>query len=255
MPPLGFWDRVTWGPVLITFFDGKNYVYCVGNKSIHLFTFERAILSALEPYAAFSASTRSWPSLLHGFGLCKHDLAWVHVVTRVMQRSHRWFFIYGFIFVSVLFQGVCGLVWPFFFALTWRVGDFNWTVWFFILANLLYPASGIFPRQSCWVCRTPQDLWGLWWKILTIRSLVFFATSLEVRTPPTQGSGLLVGVVLPQREGNSRGTLPYHLCHRWNIGSWCLLEMKRLGRKELGDGVLHHQLIVELFHPQMGQFI
>ena len=137
MPPLGFWARVTWGPVLITFFDIKNYVYCVGNKSIHLFTFERAILSALEPYAAFSASTRSWPSLLHGFGLCKHDLAWVHVVTRVMQRSHRWFFIYGFIFVSVLFQGVCGLVWPFFLrwlgGLVTLTGLFGFLFWKFTL--------------------------------------------------------------------------------------------------------------------------
>ena len=40
----------------------------------------------MEPYAAYAAAASSRPSRFHGFGLCQHNLAGVHVVTRAMQR-------------------------------------------------------------------------------------------------------------------------------------------------------------------------
>ena len=68
---------------------GQNCIYCVGHKSIQIFTFGMALLSPLEPYVACATAMIGRPSQLPGFGLCQHDLARVHVVTRSMQREQR----------------------------------------------------------------------------------------------------------------------------------------------------------------------
>ena len=110
---LVFLARVIWGLGIQAVVGFKNLFYRVGHKIIQLFAFGWALLGDLEPYAACAASASGRPSWLSGFGFFQHDLSRVHVVSRTIQRAHMWFFIFRFIFVSVLFRGVRGLVWPF----------------------------------------------------------------------------------------------------------------------------------------------
>ena len=107
---LVFWDRFIWGLWIQKFVGFKNFFNLIRHKSIQLFTFIQALLGALKPYAACAAAAVSWPSRLHGFDLCQNELAWFHVMSRVVQRAHMWFFL---IFFCALFRGVRGLVWPF----------------------------------------------------------------------------------------------------------------------------------------------
>ena len=93
MPLILFWDRFNWGLGLKTFIFLKNFYYRVGNKSIQIFAFCWALLSALEPYAACAAVLSGWPSQLYGFGLWQYELALFHAVYRAMQRAHGWFFV------------------------------------------------------------------------------------------------------------------------------------------------------------------
>ena len=92
---------------------------------------------------------------------------------------------------------------------------------FFCFGDFLHPASGIFPQQFRGSHRTRRALWGLGLRSWTLVLWVIFATPFGLRNLPSQGYHLLVGFVPPQREGTSRGTLPYCRCGRWNIGSWC----------------------------------
>ena len=78
----------------------KNLFYRIGHKIIQIFAFGQALLGALEAYASCAVATSGRPSLIHGFGLCQHDLTRVHVVTRAMQREQGWGFLDLFLLVS-----------------------------------------------------------------------------------------------------------------------------------------------------------
>ena len=93
----------------------------------------QTIFSALELYVACTAAASGRPSRLHGFGLCQHDLAQVHVVTRSMHRSHRWVSIFDFLLISVFFRGVYGLVWPFALRRCDGLVAFSGLIFYFVL--------------------------------------------------------------------------------------------------------------------------
>ena len=64
-----------------------------------------------------SASLIGQPSRLHIFDLCLHGLAWMHIMSRAMHRTHRLInLIFNYLFF-ILFREVCGLVWTFHFFL------------------------------------------------------------------------------------------------------------------------------------------
>ena len=52
-----------------------------------------------------------WPSYFHLFCLHLHDLALIKIVPRDMQGGGRLVFV----FIHILSQGFCSLVWPYFF--------------------------------------------------------------------------------------------------------------------------------------------
>ena len=218
---LVFWAGVTWGLGIFTFVCVYNCFYRVGKKSIQIFAFGQALLSTLVPYTACAAAASIWISQLHGFGLFHHDLARVNIVARSMQRSHRWVFLFGFLFVEVLFWGVRGLLWTFALHRLGGLVAFAGLLVFFCFGDFLHPASGIFPQQFRGAHRIQRDPWGLRLRSQTLGLWLLFATPSVGRTLPTRGSRLLVGIVPRQKAGTSRGTQPSRRCGRWNIRSWC----------------------------------
>ena len=165
---LVLWDKFTWGLGIQTFIGVDNWFYRVDNKSIQILAFVRALLNALEPYTACAASASGQSSRLNGFGLCHHDLAQVHVVTRAMKRAYRWVFNFCFIFVSFLFRGFRGLVRPF---SLWRLCGlvaFTGLLVLFCFGDFLHPVSGTFPQLSLGACRNQQPSWGLGWQSQTL---------------------------------------------------------------------------------------
>ena len=98
---LVFWAGVTTGLGLLMFFCGQNCLYHIGNKSIPIFAFGQALLSALEIYVVCAAAASGRPSQINIFGFFKHYFSQVHVVTRSMKRTHRWVFLLGFLFGSI----------------------------------------------------------------------------------------------------------------------------------------------------------
>ena len=200
---LVFWSRVTRDL-------GHFRCICCQTDFTALATrsFGQALIGALETNAAYAATVSGQPSRLHFFGLYKHDLSQVHIVTRAMQGSHRWFFLFGFLFVSVRFPigsqpdlTLCS-------ALTCLIVGIHWTAWFSCFGDFLPPASVIFPRNFWGAHRTRWSPWGLGLQSRTPGWWVLFTTTSGVRTLPARGSCLLVGIVPPQREDTSRVTWP-----------------------------------------------
>ena len=106
-------------------------------------------LAPLEPHKNCSATTIGRPSWLHLFCLYLHHFTLFHIVSRSMQRSHRYVLSFSFkfrIFVSIFFRGFRGLVWP--FALHQFGGFVAFVILLgFCLSVVLYPVSRIFPQR------------------------------------------------------------------------------------------------------------
>ena len=212
--------RIHWIPWTVTFIWFQNCFYRVFNKSIQIFAFGQALLSSLEPYAACAAATNGRPSRLRGFGLCQYDLARVHIVNSTMQGAHRWVFLLVFLFFSVLFQGVCSLVWP--FSLRQLGGLVAFTVLLgFLFGDFLHLVFVMFPLHFRGAHRTRRALWGLGLRSQALGLWFLSGTPLGGRTLSNIGSRLLVGVFPRRKAETSQVTQPSRQCVRWICVSWC----------------------------------
>ena len=216
--------HIIWvGSVLWFCFGSFSHFHSLGHswrdKRVNLFAFGQALLSTRK-FNVNSSSTRGLPGRLHIFGLRLHELTWVHTVPGAMQVT-GWInivFIFRFRF-GIIFQGFCGLVWPFSIQQGLLMACSGLLV-FFCGGMNRYPFYWVFPRPSWDAHRIPQFQWGSFRPSQTPVRADASITRLGVKILRVPEYNLWESLYSIQAVGGLWDSPPYRLNNIWTPKYW-----------------------------------